>query len=362
MIDRGEQLVADIYEAGAMPDRWPQLLHDIARLKGAKGGILMCSNNNVRLRTCSAEIEDVVVAFEKEGWAENNSRTGRLMTRQHYPGFLSDAALNSQEDLETLPLYTDFLTPRGMAAGNATMIQGAAGDGLILTIEGFESHALSNEAVNFLDNIRPHLARAALLSGQLSLKRARVAVEALALIGTAAAMLDHSGRILSANKLFEAELDMRLLDGRERLSVKHKPSDSQLAVAIKKLVKENAGSSIAISDAEGGAPIALHLVPIAGDARDIFEMSSGMAILSAAENGLLPNADLLQSLFDLTPAEARVARAIGGARSVQEIAIEQGVGIETVRTHLKRAMGKTGKSRQTEFAMLIKNQTSPPNE
>jgi DNA-binding CsgD family transcriptional regulator len=362
MSNKQGRLVGAIYEAGAMPERWPSLLREIAQANGAKGGILMCAKNDLNLRTCSAEIEETVIAFEREGWAENNNRIGRLIECQPYPGFLADASLNSAEELETLPMYVDFLTPRGMAAGSATMIQGAAGDGLIVTIEGFESHPHSITAKPILDSIRPHLARAAVLSGQLSLKRAHAAVGALAAMGTAAAMLDHNGRVIATNKLFEAQLGTHLYDRRDRLRAVHLPSDAQLSVSLEAMIKTKAGRSLAIRDAAGLSPIALHLIPIAGDARDIFEMSSGMAILASAEDSRLPSADLLQSLFDLTPAEALVARAIGGSRSTHEIAEEQGVSIETVRTHLKRAMSKTGKSRQTEFAMLVKSQSAPTSD
>lgn len=359
MAPEKETLIAAIYEAGAIPERWPTLMSGIGRSIRARGGILMCAKQNLNLRTCSADLEDLVQAFEDDGWAVDNPRTKRLIERQPYPGFLADASLSTPEELDTLPVYVDFLTPRGVAAGAATIMQGAAGDGFILAIEGFDSHDGSIAAMPFLDSIRPHLARAALLSGQLSLQRARVAVEALALMGTAAAMLDLQGRVLAANTLFEDELGSRLLDKQDRLYAADDRSDAQLEGAIRKMITARTGSSLAIRDLEGAPTIALHLVPVSGDARDIFERSAGLAILSTTKDSTLPSADLLQSLFDLTPAEARVARAIGSAKSIQDIAGVQKLSIETVRTHLQRVMHKVDIHRQTELAILVKSHASP---
>ncbi|MDB5715590.1 MAG: transcriptional regulator [Sphingomonadales bacterium] len=359
MIDDEASLIANIYEAGAMPERWPKLMSDIAQSMGARGGVLMCAKENLNLRTCSADLEDLVKAYEDGGWAVNNSRTNRLIESQPYPGFLADAALNTPEELNTLPVYTDFLVPQGMAAGAATIMQGAASDGFILAIEGFGSHAESIAAMPQLDGLRPHLARAAMLSGQLSLQRSRVAVEALAIMGTPAAMLDLDGRVLAANTLFEMEMRSSLLDKNDRLYAANKFSDVQLEIGIKKMIVAKTGSSLVIRDLGGTPAIALHLVPISGDARDIFERSAGLAILSMTKSSMLPSADLLQALFDLTPAEARVARAIGASQSVHDIAVAQGLGVETIRTHLKRAMNKANLRRQTEFAMLIKNYSPP---
>ena len=46
----GEEVTADligsIYEAGAFPDRWPEVLHKLALATGATGGNLIRSTRN----------------------------------------------------------------------------------------------------------------------------------------------------------------------------------------------------------------------------------------------------------------------------------------------------------------------------
>jgi DNA-binding CsgD family transcriptional regulator len=62
---------------------------------------------------------------------------------------------------------------------------------------------------------------------------------------------------------------------------------------------------------------------------------------------------VLQGLFDLTPAEARVAAAIAEGRTVEVIAAAANVSHETVRSQLKAVLGKAGVSRQVDLVQLL---------
>jgi DNA-binding CsgD family transcriptional regulator len=61
----------------------------------------------------------------------------------------------------------------------------------------------------------------------------------------------------------------------------------------------------------------------------------------------------VQSLFDLTPAEARVARSLASGKTVEAIATEGGVSLNTVRTHVRGVLEKTGCTRQAEVIALL---------
>ncbi|WP_085897659.1 helix-turn-helix transcriptional regulator [Limimaricola soesokkakensis] len=61
----------------------------------------------------------------------------------------------------------------------------------------------------------------------------------------------------------------------------------------------------------------------------------------------------LQKFYRLTDAEARVCAALAAGATIQEIAASQGVGIETIRTHLRSARQKTGTDRQADLVWLV---------
>jgi DNA-binding CsgD family transcriptional regulator len=74
-----------------------------------------------------------------------------------------------------------------------------------------------------------------------------------------------------------------------------------------------------------------------------------------------PPIELVQSLFDLTPAEARVARRLTAGETVEKIASAGGVSPNTIRTQLRGALEKTGCHRQAEMVALLGGIAIPPS-
>ena len=70
-----------------------------------------------------------------------------------------------------------------------------------------------------------------------------------------------------------------------------------------------------------------------------------------------PPIELMRSLFDLTPSEARVARGLAVGETLEEIASAGGVAITTVRSQLRQVLEKTGCTRQAEVVSLLANVT-----
>ena len=85
----------------------------------------------------------------------------------------------------------------------------------------------------------------------------------------------------------------------------------------------------------------------------MFSRVQFFALLSRPDNHALPAVDIIAALFDLTPAEARIARGIAQGLSLEDLAVQLGVSVATVRSHLKRAFVKTSTSRQAELAALL---------
>ena len=68
---------------------------------------------------------------------------------------------------------------------------------------------------------------------------------------------------------------------------------------------------------------------------------------------LFSDLDLVQSLFGLALAEARVATLIGAGLSPQQAAEKLGISVKNVRTTLQHVFTKIGVSRQSELAVLL---------
>jgi DNA-binding CsgD family transcriptional regulator/PAS domain-containing protein len=71
------------------------------------------------------------------------------------------------------------------------------------------------------------------------------------------------------------------------------------------------------------------------------------------ESVVPPSAERLTCLFDLTPAEARLAAALAARQTTAEYAAQTGITPGTARWTLKRVLQKTGCRRQSELMLLL---------
>jgi len=71
------------------------------------------------------------------------------------------------------------------------------------------------------------------------------------------------------------------------------------------------------------------------------------------EREVRDQAETLIELYRLTPAESKVAEQLLRGSTLDEISLELGVSLNTVRTHLKRVLSKTETRRQSELVRLL---------
>ena len=124
--------------------------------------------------------------------------------------------------------------------------------------------------------------------------------------------------------------------------------------AISQIGLQNGGvRSFPVRGDDGQANRVAHVVPVRLSAKDIFQRGAAVLILTPITVPNAPSVELLQSLFDLTPAECRVARRLASGENIDAISAAARVSRNTVRTHLRSLMEKTGCNRQTEVVSLL---------
>ncbi len=79
----------------------------------------------------------------------------------------------------------------------------------------------------------------------------------------------------------------------------------------------------------------------------------GLLTLLDLDECLEPNLPILQAVFGLTKAEARLAWELTCGDTIEDIAEEHGVSISTARVQLKSIFAKMGTSRQAELVALL---------
>jgi DNA-binding CsgD family transcriptional regulator len=351
-----QTLVNDIYECSFAPELWPNVLDRLAEMTDAVGGtFFVASSTGVQSWTASEPLRLGLELFAKTGLATRGGRLTRL--RAAHPGFVLETDLyDTEEEMAADPVYRELLWPAGLGWGTGTAVPLPTGETLCLTLERFRTRGpVEANVIDQLDSLRPHLARSALVSARLRLERARIATETLALLGLPALTFDQQGTVLAANHLMQALTDQIRWHARDRISLKDPTAQSLFEQAVVTLEAEGATPvlSFASRGVEGSALMVVHIVPIRGASRDVFQRCAGVLVMMPVTFPQAPPVELVRSLFDLTPAEARVARSLTTGETLETIAANTGVSRNTVRTQLKAVLEKTGCNRQAEVVALL---------
>jgi DNA-binding CsgD family transcriptional regulator len=350
-----DEIVSEIYEAAVVPEFWPRVLQRLVdHCDGTLASLFVLTPTGMKF-VGTPDGEQLISEYIALGRPDYNSRiAARLAIKEN--GFFDEAGIFPDAKFGKDPFYLDFLYPRGYGWMAGNCVRPPTGELASLSIERrFGRGSFERETIDALNRLEPHIARASLLAIRLGLERARAMTAIMQKLGLPTAVLRGRGKLVAANELFDQLIPSVVQDRRDRLHICEESADALFVDALENLAlaRQTAVSSIPVPMREDRHPAILHLLPVCGAANDIFSQASSLLVVTPVDRGAVPDADLLQGLFDLTPAEARVARGIGAAQSIEALAEALGVNRETVRTQLKAVLSKTGLSRQQELVSLL---------
>ncbi|QDB99246.1 MULTISPECIES: helix-turn-helix transcriptional regulator [Phyllobacteriaceae] len=361
--DNTAAIIDEIYEAPFVPERWPAILEKLAGMADAEGGLLTTLDGN---RTGNWVASDFAVPLMERyiegGYEKYNTRPQRNLAKR-YAGFMTDLDVMTEAEMATDIINLEILLPAGVGWTASTYISIPSGDQVgVIFDRRIERGPYESPALKLLDGFRPHLARAGLLAARLHLQEAQNATETMRRLGLPAAAVDADGRVIAKNDLLDTLEGQVGIRARDRIYLTSPTADVLLADSLARMARKDTGgvASIPLPTVEHGRAAILHLVPIRRMAHDVFARTVALAIVTPLVPAPAPHADILGGLFDLSPAEDRVARALLGGMSVQDCAVAFRVSQETVRAQLKSIFAKTATSRQTELLQLLAATTSLP--
>jgi len=360
--DPATDLVGRIYEAAVIPALWKPLLDELARATGALGGVLFSAREISSQWIVSDALQSIYEQFIGGGWDTVNQRPARLM-QINKAGFVCDQDLFTQDELQDDAFYRDFLRPRGLGFAAGTLIRPPSKDVIVVSFErALQMGPFDGPTMALLDGVRPHLARGALLASRLGLERARMMTEALQVVGWPCAVLRGGGRLIAANALFEGLMPDIVQSRSDRVVLTDPVADGLFEKALRSAqgLSPACARSIPIRARQDRPAYIVHQFPLQGQALDLFTGAASLMLLTPVDSSEVPTAELLQGLFDLSPAEARVARAIGQAQTIDAIAADLDLSRETIRSQLKAVLTKTGLKRQAELVSLLASSLPTP--
>jgi DNA-binding CsgD family transcriptional regulator len=263
--------------------------------------------------------------------------------------------------------YDGFLAPQGLFYGVGLVFQKQPQRSIRITSAramsrgGFESA----EQV-LLRRLGPHLNRAFTIQEKLGcfVERSQAFAEVVARLPISVLLLDDRGEVLFANRRAEELLRRRdglALDAAARTLVAIGREDtSRLRRLIHQAAQtssasgEEAAGSVLLRREASGRPLHTLVLPLKAHHYYVGRRPAAVGVLvSELDQRLELSAEHARSLYDLTPAESRLASWLLSGRRLKDVADELHVSLHTVRAQLKSVFSKTGTNRQGELIRLL---------
>jgi DNA-binding CsgD family transcriptional regulator len=341
-----------VHEAAFLPELWPKALERLAPLGNCTDGAIFATEGDEVGRWITPTNRSATFKrFVAENWQARHPIARRAF-RVEEPRFTTELDLATREELEQSEVYQKFFRPEGIYWGAKTMIKGPFRSRVAFSLRRpYESGPVTREETDRMTTWRPQLARALMISTRLQFERARSTIDTLQALGLPSAALSRKGRLTVANESFQDLIPSTLQDRASRLYMLDRGADSLWHKFLQKPPAQ--GLTIPLKGTASRDPLLIHIVPILGNAHDLFVLASWAMVIVPITRPKDAEPMLLEGLFDLTPGEARVARALAAGLEVEAAAVNFGVSAATVRSQLKAIFAKTGTRRQADLVAIL---------
>jgi DNA-binding CsgD family transcriptional regulator len=364
--DRILEVVGLVYEAAVEPARWPVALTRLSDLVASSAATLLFGDATAADAAImeSARVDPADLKRYNEHYFKRDVRLHAGMARPAGTVTINSNLMRPGAFRRT-EFFNDFLEPVDLPY----MI----GSVLLKEDDAFASLGIHRPRrrgeytpaeIEVFGAVVPHLRRAISIHRRLSCAelRASAGAEALDRLKLGVVLMDAEGRPLLVNRSAREILDERdgLVLRKDGLHACHAGGTRALAV----LVHEAGRTALGTGTAAGGAmalprpsmkrDLAVLVAPIRVGEVELMPSAAVAAVfLSDPERGTDTAPVLLQRLYGLTPAEARLAALLVEGRTVADAAKTLQVRPLTARTQLKSVLAKTGTNRQSQLIRLI---------
>ena len=362
-------LINDIYAAATDPQHWMVTIRRIVEAVGGASGQLLSPTEHVLTRLWAPYGFDpnVMVPYAQhyhalDVWTHGSAdiAPGTVFTGD---GIMEFDAFKRSE------YYNDFLQPFDFERIICFYIdQGNSGTRPKTSLSVYRppgSKPFDEDAVRLLNLLSPHVRRAVQFHWHVADLEHRRATdtETLERLSVGVILLDETVQVTYMNPAAH-----RFVDRGDGLAVVNGQLTASLgtdAIQLSRLLGQTADAttrvqdcssgSMAITRSNGSVPYHLTAMPVPG--RDVFAVGRKhtAVIVLVSERGLSLQAsiDAVAGAFGLSPAEARLLRALVEGRPLKKAAGELGIALNTAHTQLSNIFRKTDTHRQIDLLNLV---------
>lgn len=366
-------LIDQIYAAAIEPERWETVLAELSAALGDPAIYI-----SLRLRGPQAER-----VMHSPGAADPGPVYLVHLDPEYHPVFLR---LNTEQfpwatfDAEELtqrfsrtrdvaPAFVEeFLRPQGLSPeGPISHVFATIGDRpmagmMIFRREG--GRPIGEADLALLDRLVPHLQRAYAMHCRLveAKHQERALREVLDRFPSGVMLLDKDGRVVLSNRsadlIVSRDDGIRLDAGRPRLAEPQQDRSFQqlLAEAVQTRAERGRsyGKTLSIVRPSGRRSLAAMVGPLLAPPPETdLREAAAVLFITDPDGSQISTTEVLQGLYDLTRAEAELLRLLAEGRSLEEVAQQRGITMNTARGQLKQVFAKTDTRRQGELVRLV---------
>lgn len=357
-------LISHLYDAAIDDALWSGAATRIAETLGSTSAVLKLHGDGARVSLLECT-DNLMVSEREQAWADDWHRRDLWVERSVAHGMsrvVTDEDLVTREEQERSGFYQEWLRRLGIYHLLGAVFPAADGAIGVLGIhrprEAGSYTGLERQQAAL---VLPHLQRALRLGQRFAAVSHSHAttLQALDRLDTGVLMVDGSCRVIYASHMAERLLreNVELAVIRGRLALRS-PALHDKFLALVRGAMDTARGRIAKPGAALAIPrphrmpLALEVAPLRPTVSAFGEQQPSVLIFIRDPEAPIVAARLCE-LFGLTRTEGAVAAALGRGASLENIAAGMGVGLATVRSHLKRILAKTGTHRQAEAAALL---------
>ena len=361
-------LIGRIYDAASDPKLWPIFLEDFADIVGGTTTSVIVNDVKNRMGNLAVAVrmdphwqhkyDEHYVGVDCWGANGMHLTTGDVVTGQM---LCPDSLLQKSE------FFNDFLRPMGAMHEFCGVIRkDQSVFTVISSLRPRRSGPFGEDEIRLLKTLMPHLQRAVQLHQRIATleSQAQWASDTFDRLAMGLIILGAGGKILIINQ--QAANIIKQNDGlkiaSDSLSTERHAETKRLqqlihgAAASASGKSLNSGGAMTISRPSVRRAFEILVVPLRlttswkGPDR-----ASAAVFITDPETQPEAQQAVLSRLYDLTPAEARLAAAMMQGTSLEQIASEFGLARNTVRSQLQKIFQKTSVKRQAELVRLLWN-------
>lgn len=357
-------LVGEIYDAALEPDHWSNVLALVSNTLNTRSAILRVQDL-VSKRVGTYVLHNLDTAYQQH-YRDHFVHIDSLIpaiARQPV-GTVKQTTNLMNESFFKGEFYNEFALPQGMEHTVGTVLMKRNSQ---LAVMGFHRNHrqgdFETQELVLLNMLIPHLQRALEVNQRLWLLDTGVEVkrEILDRFSLGVILIDGTGKPIFLNKSAEDIVSngQVLTVCRNALRVSTMSETRELHRLIFEATRAEPPQSgaMVLSASELRQPLSLMVTPVSKRKDSTFQLDneavSAVAFIGCEQHAVDRSLDLLNQLYGLSPAEARLAVALANGDSLEAMATRFSVSLNTIRTQLKSCYRKTGANRQNELVKLV---------